>query len=222
MAGNSCHRGNRMKISWVVKAAFAVLILAIIAAIFVPGWIEKQQEESEKIERQHKPSTKLASNSKPPFEIRFLREPGMMNYGILSPDFREYDPHLPGFHILGQLNGFIQIILKPTSAKLPKSFILSLQGAIKSRHSTRENPVIEPVANFRDRTELWYFIVKQGNITVENQLSRKNGKLIVSSGPKDYFRYDIVNDSIHVVFLPKAMAMLKQECRIVWAHNLLR
>jgi len=155
----------------------------------------------------------------PPFSIQFLNRPG--NVGALSPDHPEYDPALPGFHILGKSNGFVYARVVPTpSAKRSKALTLALQAAYKTDEFTLTTPVLAALTHPINRTSLWMFSISQGDTIVRNSLHRKGEAVVISEGPTDYFRYDIVDDSIHVTFLPKAMALLSEECRLTWTHSL--
>ncbi len=153
-----------------------------------------------------------------PFSIQFLNQLG--HVGVLSPDYPEYDPALPGFHILGKSNGFVYARIAPTSSDRPNTFILALQAAHKEDGFTLEKPVLAVQQHPINRTSLWMFSIQQGNVVVRNNLIRKAKTLVIREGPTDYFRYDIVGDSVHVTFLPKALALLSEECHLTWTHSL--
>jgi len=144
----------------------------------------------------------------------------MINYGMLSPAFSGYDGELPGYRVLGVSNGFVQMILRPTSAAAGPSLVLALQAGGRKVNSSTGETVVEPWSNVRHRTELLVFSIRRGETVVQNDLVRQEDKLVISEGPVGYFRYDIVGDTVHVTFSPKAMALLDRECRIIWAHSL--
>jgi len=148
-----------------------------------------------------------------PFELSFLREPGMINHGMLSPTSPGYDAALPGYRILGESNGYVQMVLRPTSEASPARLVLSLQAG-------RMETVVKPLSNVRHRTNLCVFSIRCGDMVIRNDLVRRGDSLAISKGPADYFRYDIIIDAVHVTFLPKALALLNKECRFVWAHSL--
>ena len=144
----------------------------------------------------------------------------MSNFGMLSPAVPGYDRQLPRYHILGESNGVVQMILRPTSAEPPPALVLALQAGARKVNRSTGGTVVEPWTNLRYRTELCFFSVRQGDTIIKNDLVRREDKLVIIKGPQDYFRYDIVGDAVHVTFLPKAMALLNRECRVIWAHSL--
>lgn len=153
-----------------------------------------------------------------PFSIVFLNKPG--NIGRLSNKHSGFDEELPGFHILGKGNGFVYARISPASQERPAALTLALQAASSVGNSTAEKPTLVALQNPINRTSLWMFSIKQGDTVVSNSLHREGKTVLISKGPTDYFRYDIVDDSIHVTFLPKAVALLSKECYLTWTHSL--
>ncbi len=135
-----------------------------------------------------------------PFEL-------ILHKGVTwSNDHMAFDPNLPGFHVVG---GIGEVILRPATKKLPEEFILTI------RTSPGMPPMLESFT-LVSRDTIVDSVPFGGSTTVWNAESDRQKDIVFKVPEGTYFLFEIVGTEVHVSFLPRGIALLKEECRIRW------
>ena len=125
-----------------------------------------------------------------------------------SQEHRGYDPKLPGYHIVGDI---ASIALRPRTDQIPDKLVLAI----------RTTPTMPPM--------LENLTISTANMTIscapfsptrliEVALPQDDIVGSPTSRPKkeSYFKCEVAGDEVRVTFLPEAMKLLRNECKISW------
>ena len=119
-----------------------------------------------------------------------------------------FDPQLPGYHITGDI---ATIHLRPRSDRLPQSITLAIRTSPAMRPnlesfvlSTKENVIDTAPSNGTGLTD------------VKDPTGKTPWQPVARVKTGTYFRFAVRGKEVHVTFLPKAMELLKQECKVSW------
>lgn len=115
-----------------------------------------------------------------------------------------YDAQLPGYHLVGDI---ASIRLARQDASVPSKLVLSIQTS----------PGMPPnLEGFTVTTSTRVVHTAHGLELVEISDTVDHPPETVFEPQRTYFDFQIVEDAIQVIFLPKAMALLRDDCIVSW------
>jgi hypothetical protein len=131
-----------------------------------------------------------------PFEVTFVKR---LPAAEIAP---VYDPKLPGYRFDAEI---ATVKIRPLAGKPPDKLVMLI----------RTSPGMPPM--------LEGFTLQAPDRSVTTGLKLASEEIRFNATPgraevraREYFEVNVVGQDVQIVFLPKAMGLLKKECTVTW------